>query len=137
MTAGAPIKYTPERLRSILNDIEGYVPYEIAAEANGIRERTLYAWIEQGKMEQDKNLETPLAKFSQDLKAIEANKIKRHFRKIDENVERWQGDAWILERRFHKHFGANALLREQEERLKAVEDKVNGDKGHGREETKD
>ncbi len=122
---GRPVKYTPERLRSILDSISNRIPYELAAEANGIRERTLYAWIEQGKEEQDKDLDTPLAKFSQDVKKIEQDRMKHHLEKLNDNVERWQSDAWILERRWHKHFGANVLQREQEERLKVLEEKFN------------
>lgn len=119
---GCPIKYTPERLKSILTSILDRIPYEIAAEANGIRESTLYAWIKQGKEEQDQDLDTPLARFAEDIKNIEQNRIRHHLGKIDTNCDRWQADAWILERRWHKHFGANVLQREQEERLKKLEE---------------
>jgi hypothetical protein len=122
MTAGAPNKYTPTRLKSILQDISDRIPYEFAAEANGIRESTLYAWINQGKDEQDQGLDTPLAKFSEDIKRIEAEKIKHHLEKLNNNVERWQSDAWILERRWHKIFGANVLQKEHEERLAKLEE---------------
>jgi hypothetical protein len=124
MVAGCPPKYTPERLKSILQDISDRIPYEFAAEANGIRESTLYAWINQGKDEQDAGLDTPLARFSEDLKRIEAKKIKHHLEKIDANIERWQGDAWILERRFHKHFGANVQVRDLEDRVKKLHDDI-------------
>lgn len=120
---GCPIKYTPERLKSILKDIADRIPYELAAESNGIREATLYAWINQGRNEQDKDLDTPLAKFAEDIKRIEKEKINYHLKKLDENGNRWQADAWILERRWHKLFGANVLQKEQEERLAKLEEK--------------
>lgn len=122
MAGGRPPKYTPERLAAILADISDRIPYEFAAEANGIDESTLYDWINQGKHDNKYDLDTPLAQFSKDLKRIEANKIKYHMEKIEANIERWQSDAWILERRFHKHFGANVLQKEQEERLRKLEE---------------
>lgn len=119
---GKPIKYTPERLKAILQDISDRIPYELAAESNGIREATLYAWINQGKEEQDKDLDTPLAKFAEDIKRIEKEKITHHLKKLELNGNRWQADAWILERRWHKIFGANVLQKEQEERLNKLEE---------------
>lgn len=123
MAGGRPPKYTPERLERILQDIADRIPYEFAAEANGIDESTLYDWINKGKLDNQNDLDTPLAQFSKDIKRIEANKIKYHMQKISDNVERWQSDAWVLERRFYKHFGANVLQKEQEERLSKLEDK--------------
>jgi hypothetical protein len=123
MSPGRPIKYTPERLHAILCDISDRIPYQLAAESNGIREATLYAWINQGLDEADQGLDTPLASFSESLKRIEKERIKHHLIKLDENGNRWQADAWILERRWHKHFGANVLQKEQEERLNKLEEK--------------
>lgn len=120
--AGRPIKYTPERLAAILKSISNRIPYELAAEANGIRECTLYAWINQGWDEKEQGLDTPLAKFSEDIKDIEQQRIARHLDKMDANVERWQSDAWILERRWFKYFGANVQLKEMDERLKKMEE---------------
>ena len=120
---GRPVKYTPERLKSILNDISHRIPYLFAAEANGITDVTLYDWINKGKEDAANDLDTPLARFSCDIKRIEAKRIQTHLNKLRKNVKNWQADAWILERRWYKHFGANALQREQEERLAILEDK--------------
>ncbi len=122
MTVGCPPKYTPERLKGILNSISLRIPYELAAEANGIRESTLYAWINQGKNEKDQELDTPLAKFSEDIKKLEQKRMATHLKKIRANVKNWQADAWILERRWSKYFSSNALLKEQEERLSKLEE---------------
>lgn len=128
MVAGAKPKYTPERLAAILDSISHRIPYQLAAEANGIRESTLYAWIEQGWDEKDAGLDTPLAKFSEDLKRIEQSKIKEHLEKLAGNVERWQSDAWILERRWWKMFSANLPMMEMDERLKKIEEAIAKDK---------
>lgn len=120
---GRPIKYTPERLAAILHDIGNRIPYELAAEANGIREATLYAWILQGNEEQEQGLNTPLARFSEDLKKTEREKINYHLNKMKDNVERWQADAWILERRWYKYFGANVGMKDLDERIKNIENK--------------
>lgn len=118
---GRPPKYTPERLAAILADIKDRIPYELAAESNGIRERTLYRWINQGWDELEADLETPLASFCQDLKKVEKERIKEHYKKLENNAERWQSDAWILERRWHKYFSPNVQIKEMDERLKNIE----------------
>jgi hypothetical protein len=130
---GRPVKYTPERLSAILDSISNRIPYELAAEANGITDRTLYAWIEQGRDEMDRDLDTPLSKFSQAIKQMEEKRIKHHLDKLNDNVERWQSDAWILERRWYKYFGANVHLNEIERRLKDVEEKAKEDMSHEQE----
>lgn len=119
---GCPPKCTPERLAAILNSVSRRVPYEFAAEANGISEATLYNWLNIGKADREAGNDTPLAKFLEDLKKIEHDKIAHHSDKIDANVERWQADAWLLERRFYKHYGANVHLHELEDRMKQVEE---------------
>jgi len=119
--AGRPPKYTPERIAAILDSISNRIPYEIAAEANGICEDTLYDWINTGKADNKAGIDSILAKFSEDIKKIEQERIKHHLDKLDGNVERWQSDAWILERRWHKHFGSNVQFKEMDERLKKME----------------
>ena len=52
-------------------------------------------------------------------------RITEHSSKISANVDRWQADAWMLERRWHKYFGANAQLMEVNAKL----DKLLNDKG--------
>jgi len=119
---GCPPKFTPERLAAILDSISHRIPYKLSAEANGIREETLYAWINRGWDEIDQGLDTPLAKFSKDIKRVEQERMKDHLAKISDNVERWQSDAWMLERRWYSYFGANVHLQELDERLKKMEE---------------
>lgn len=118
---GRPLKFTPERRLAILTDISNAIPYELAAMANGIRWETLYAWIRKGWEDEANEIESEYSLFSQDIKRIERDRIRMHTEKISANVERWQSDAWMLERRWYKYFGSNVHLHELEERMKKVE----------------
>jgi len=118
---GRPSSFTDERAASILEDIACHVPYILAAEANGICEDTLYEWINRGKRDKADGLDTQFSRFSENIKRTEVNRIKEHTQKIFNNVERWQSDAWLLERRWYKHFGANAQLNELNARLDKLE----------------
>ncbi len=118
---GRPSKFTPERCEAIVDSVANYVPYEIAAEANGIGHETLWGWIRDGRKDIDAGLDTEKARFSERLKKVEENKIKLHANKIACGVDKWQSDAWLLERKWWKHFGANAPLIEMNARLDKME----------------
>ena len=122
---GRPTKFTPERCAAILDDIAHHIPYSLAAEANGIGEQTLYDWINHGIADRDAGIDSEFAKFSESIKKVQSNKIREHTSKINSNVDRWQADAWLLERRWYKHFGANAQLNEVNAKL----DKLLSEKG--------
>lgn len=109
---GRPSKLTPERSSAILISISKRVPYAIAAPANGVHEDTLYEWISRGLRDIKEGIDSEYSRFSESLKKIEQEKIIHHIDKINENVDRWQADAWILERRWWKHFSPNGALRE-------------------------
>ena len=114
---GRPSKFTPERRASIINAISNRIPYEMAAEAHGISLETLYAWLRTGKEHRDQHIESDYTIFSEALKMAEMNKVQEHNEKIASNVDRWQADAWILERRWHKHYSPNAQLNEMNQKL--------------------
>jgi transposase-like protein len=114
---GRPSKFTPERRASIINDIARRVPYEIAAEANGICESTLYEWIDMGRRHRKEGIDSEYSKFSEGIKAAERSKIIGHADNIADHVDKWQADAWMLERRWYKHFGSNAQLNELNRKL--------------------
>jgi len=118
---GRPSKFTAERRAAILDSISHCIPYELAALANGICEDTLYDWLKHGLEDISAGIDSEFAKFSEALKKIEEEKIKYHLQKINRNIERWQADAWILERRWSKLFSANAPIREMQERLDKLE----------------
>lgn len=113
--------FTQERRAAILKDIADRIPYEFAAEANGICEETLYEWIRRGKRDRKNGTRSEYAQFSEDLKKVELQKIKEHLNAIKENPERWQAQAWILERRWWKQFSPNAAVLELNKRLERME----------------
>ena len=130
-TTGRPSKFTPERRASIIDAISHRIPYEMAAEANGISLETLYEWLRIGKAHRDEGIESDYTIFSEALKRAEMTKVRQHMDIISDRPERWQADAWILERRWHKHYGANAALNELNEKMDQLLDGEKNEK-HGR-----
>jgi hypothetical protein len=124
---GRPSKFTPERCDKILSAIGAGIPYELAAEANGICEDTLYEWIKLGRQDIRDHKDTTHSRFSETLKNVELSKMRHHLEEIQDKPERWQADAWILERRWWKHFSPNAAVVEFNKRLSRMED---DDKDH-------
>jgi len=118
---GRPSKFTKEIRDAIIDAISHRVPYEYAAEGNGIAEVTLYDWINTGKNDMANNVESEYADFSKAIKRAEMTKIRQHSDIISERPERWQADAWLLERRYAKHYGANSQLNELQNRLDRLE----------------
>ena len=110
-------KFTPERRERIINDISRRIPYELAAEANGIHESTLYDWLNTAKAHQMDGIESDFTRFSEAIKRAELTKVIDHLDMIAAKPDRWQADAWILERRWPKYFGNNILLKELNERM--------------------
>lgn len=127
---GRPSKFTPERCAAIIDSVSKYVPYEIAAVANGISERTFYSWMEQGKDDLDNDIDSEFSRFLQAIKSAEQNKIITNAGNIAAKDDKWQADGWLLERRHWKHFSNNAPLVELNKRLDELEaakkDKDNG-----------
>lgn len=125
--SGRPSKFTPERCASIIDAISHRIPYEMAAEANGICEDTLYEWLKIGRKHHKEGILSEYAIFSEALKKAEMTKVRQHLDIVAERPERWQADAWILERRWYKHFGANAQLNELNKRMDKLDNGNNHD----------
>jgi|SRR6185503_13723022 len=113
--------FTKERREAIIDAIRHRIPYQLAAEANGIDEETLFAWIRRGKRDKAENVDTDYVVFSECIKRAEMTKVREHLDMIAAKPERWQADAWILERRWHQHFGPNAQLNELNKRMAKLE----------------
>jgi len=128
--SGRPSKFTPERRTSIIDAISHRIPYEMAAEANGITLSTLYEWLKIGREHTDEGITSDYSIFSEALKRAEMQKVREHTDMIAAKPERWQADAWLLERRWYKHFGPNAQLNE----LHAKLDKLEGNQNEKRSE---
>ena len=118
---GRPSKFTPERRAAIIDAISHRIPYEYAAEANGISERTLHDWLNTAKVHQSEGIESDYTEFSQAIKRAEMTRMREHSDMIAAKPERWQADAWLLERRWPKHYGPNAQLNELNQRLSRIE----------------
>lgn len=126
---GRPSKFTEKRRNDIIDAISHRIPYELAAEANGISLSTLYEWFKIGKEHCEQGIESDYTIFSEALKRAEMQKIREHTDMIAAKPERWQADAWLLERRWHKHFGANAALNELNQKLDKLLDGEGNEKG--------
>lgn len=124
---GGPKPYiTPEICAAIVADIADEIPYEYAAEANGISERTLYVWLSQGREDRENNVDSLYSKLLHDIKKAERDRIKDHKENINAGSETWTCDAWMLERRWWKHYSKSAPILDFEARLKKMEeDKAN------------
>lgn len=127
---GRPSKFTPERRSCIIDAISHRIPYEMAAEANGISLETLYEWLRIGKQHRDEGIDSDYTIFSESLKRSEMQKVREHTDMIAAKPERWQADAWLLERRWHKHFGANAQLNELNQKLDKLMESERYEKGN-------
>lgn len=132
---GRPTKFTPERCALIVDAIAHRIPYEYAAEANGICEDTLYEWLKIARSHKAQGIDTAYTKFSEDIKRAEMTRIREHMDMIAAKPERWQADAWMLERRWHKHFGPNAQLKELNQRLALLEQGESSNEDIGNEES--
>ena len=134
---GRPSKFTPERRASIIDAISHRIPYQMAAEANGICLDTLYEWLKIGNEHQKEGIDSEYAIFSESLKRSEMQKVREHTDMIAAKPERWQADAWLLERRWHKHFGANAALNELNEKLDKLLEGEKNEKGNHEERSQE
>lgn len=128
---GRPTKFTPERCEAIIDAIRNRIPYEYAAEANGICEETLYEWLRIAKADRLAGIESDYTIFSEAIKKAEMARMLEHTEIIASRPERWQADAWILERRWPKHYGPNAQLNELNKRLDKIENTDSGKVEHG------
>jgi transposase-like protein len=118
---GRPTKFTPERCAAIVDAISHRIPYEYAAEANGICEDTLYEWLRIARVHRAEGVESDYTRFSEAIKRAEMQRMREHSDIIAARPERWQADAWILERRWNKHYGPNAQINELNNRLAKLE----------------
>lgn len=134
--SGRPSKFTPERRAAIVKSIRSRVPYEYAAEGNGICEATLYIWFDIGKEHKAKGIDSDYTIFIEDIKRAEMERIIEHNDNIASHVEKWQSDAWILERRWYKHYGSNAPLMELNRELAQLKEGLQNEKRNNQEDSK-
>lgn len=114
---GRPSKFTPKIRGDIIDAVSHRIPYQMAAEANGITLSTLYEWFKIGRQHSEEGITSDYTIFSEALKRAEMQRVREHTDMIAAKPERWQADAWLLERRWHKYFSPNAGLLELNEKL--------------------
>lgn len=119
---GRPSKFTPERCSAIIDAISHRIPYEYAALANGICEETLYDWLRTAKVHRAEGIDSDYTRFSEAIKRAEMQRIREHSDMIAAKPKNWQADAWLLERRWPKHYGSNAQVNELNQRLSRLEE---------------
>ncbi len=134
---GAPSKFTPERRQAIIDAIANSIPYEYAAEANGIAESRLYEWLKRGTEDRDKGIDSDYAKFREAVKKAELARITKHINKINSGDDKWTCDAWMLERRWWKHYSKSAPILDFEQRLKKMEEGSSNGKANSESEKQD
>lgn len=118
---GRPTKFNAKIADAIVKDIADHVPYKIAAQANGICERTLYYWMDRGLSDMENDLQSDYRHFLQSLRVIEVNKIKQHISKIETTEKGHKGSQWILEHVFWRYFSSSVATIELNERLEKLE----------------
>ncbi len=119
---GRPTKFNQKRINLILNAISHHVPYKIAAQANGIGERTFYYWLKRGLQDMNNGIDSDLSRFLQSLRKIENEKIIEYIKNIKTSAKGHRGSQWLLEHVFWRHFSSQApiiALNEQLDRLEA------------------
>ncbi len=89
---GRPTVRTPELERELLQLIASAVPIRYAAQAVGISYETARRWRRDD------------AEFRAALERAIGGAITVHLARVAEGATGWQGAAWILERRWPKHF---------------------------------
>ena len=90
---GRPSKFTEERRLAIIDAISHRIPYEYAAEANGICEATLHDWLNTAKAHRLQGIDSDYTRFSEAIKRAEMTRMREHSDMIAAKPERWQADA--------------------------------------------
>lgn len=104
---GRPSLYTPALHERVCALVAVRVPIRTACQLEGIGARTLYDWRERGK-----HGEEPFATFAQDLAIAVARSEATAVQFIaTAAADNWKANAWWLERRFPKRYGAKQQLR--------------------------
>ena len=89
-----PSKYTPERVKAIVQAVEVGVPYRHAAAIAGIDEDTFQNW------------KNRYSEFSEAIKEAEGKAIQGRLARIRlAEPDHWQAAAWWLERKYPQEFG--------------------------------
>lgn len=115
-------KFTPDRVKLILQDISDHVPYKIAAEANGIGESTFYDWLLNGARDFKAGIDSDYTRLVESLRTVERERIKDLVGNVRDSSNGHKGAQWTLEHVFWRHFSSNAAVIDFNERLSKIEE---------------
>lgn len=104
---------SPEKRKIIMDCVELGMPYVYAGHAARISEKCLYNWINRGQADIEAGRETEFSIFVQDLEQTLSKRLGKHLHRINKGVKAWHSSAWMLERRWRKHFGQDAAVIEE------------------------
>ena len=118
---GRPLLLTPELRDSIVETVKVVKYLSVAANANGINEKTAERWNKLGRVHEEKNhpegddcttncteQEVAFRSFYTAIKKAKAESTKSNLEKIKtiaERANKWEGIAWIEERTDPAKFG--------------------------------
>ena len=117
------MKFDQPTTEAILQDLRDEVPYQYAAESNGVAFRTFTKWVEYGIRDLEEGKESNFAQFVLAVRQIEKERIKRHVKNIRSEQKSHRGSEWILERAFWKQFSSKAVEIDLNERISKLENK--------------
>jgi uncharacterized membrane protein YheB (UPF0754 family) len=120
---GRPTKFTPQVREKILAALKEFLPITLAAECARIDRKSIYNWMETGKEDIAKNIDSEYAEFFHNIKQIRAKNAIFLMQDVMGREKNWQAIAWILERTFREDFGDKAAEIEIRERLDQLEAK--------------
>lgn len=108
--------FNPELGNAIIREISKGAPYHYVAEAHGLRETLLHAWIDQGLNDAENDLVTPLADFATRLRRGELRLINSALKEIRQQPKYWKNHAWLLEHVYPRFYGSNVIELERIQR---------------------
>lgn len=133
------MKFDQPTTEAILQDLRDEVPYQYAAESNGVTYHGLLRWINKGISDiEEGNESSHYAQFIKAIRQIEKDRIKRHVKNINSDQKGHKGSEWILERAFWRQFSSKAVEIDLNERISKLENKKSEEKNEDQKEaTKD
>lgn len=115
-------KFTRERVQAILEDIQDYVPLEVAAKKNGISYERFRQWRIRGEEHLHNYVESDYAFMVVALNQIYALQIKENMDKIRFCPKGHRGAEWSMEKRFPRFYTSRAEVIDVHERIDELKD---------------
>ncbi len=120
----------------IVEDVRQYLSINHAAERHGIPRSTVTTWMSHGNKDFAEGKESIFSKFTQDIKSARAEFVHRSIHIINTGDNKWQSNAWLLERCCAEDFGKDSelykqLLEDYKMLMQSLIDQNKGVNNHG------